>query len=140
MKYFEYKHTVLFEETNVVGNVYFANFIKWQGACREMFLKKTVPEIVEEVNNGELLLITLHTSCDYISQLVAFDDVVLGMTLDKMNQNRIKMLFNYYKEETDGSRKMIAKGVHEIGCYRKSNGMIRPSEIPENLYRILSMN
>lgn len=138
MKYYEYKHIVLFEETNVVGNVYFANFIKWQGACREMYLKHNVPEIIDEVNKGELLLITLHCSCDFISQLFAFDEVILGMTLDKINHNRISMLFHYFKEDATGEKKTIAKGTHEIGFYRKINDVIKPSEIPINLKRILS--
>lgn len=138
MKYYEYKHIVLFEETNVVGNVYFANFIKWQGACREMYLKYNVPEIIDEVNKGELLLITLHCSCDFISQLFAFDEVILGMTLDKITQNKIKMLFHYFKEEKDGTKKTIAKGVHEIGFYRKVNDMVKPCEIPERLHEILT--
>ena len=38
MRAFEYRHVVSFEETNLVGNVYFANHLSWQGRCRELFL------------------------------------------------------------------------------------------------------
>ena len=37
-KYYEYPHMVGFEETNLVGNVYYVNYLRWQGRCREMFL------------------------------------------------------------------------------------------------------
>ena len=30
MRIFEYKHVVTFEETNLLGNVYFTNFFLWQ--------------------------------------------------------------------------------------------------------------
>ena len=39
MRAFEYRHLVGFEETNLVGNVYYANHVRWQGRCREMFLR-----------------------------------------------------------------------------------------------------
>ena len=39
MKAFEYRHVVGFEETNLVGNVYYVNHLRWQGRCREMFLR-----------------------------------------------------------------------------------------------------
>ena len=39
MRAYEYRHVVGFEETNLVGNVYFARFVSWQGRCRELFLR-----------------------------------------------------------------------------------------------------
>ncbi|HVR11545.1 MAG TPA: acyl-CoA thioesterase, partial [Thermoanaerobaculia bacterium] len=43
MRYFEYRHLVGFEETNLVGNVYYVNHLRWQGRCREMFLLEHAP-------------------------------------------------------------------------------------------------
>ena len=45
-KYFEYLHTVGFEETNLVGNVYYVNYLRWQGRCRELFLVGPVCPII----------------------------------------------------------------------------------------------
>ena len=45
-KYYEYPHTVGFEETNLVGNVYYVNYLRWQGRCREMFLKQHAPDVL----------------------------------------------------------------------------------------------
>ena len=33
-QYYEYRHVVGFEETNLVGNVYYVNYVRWQGRCR----------------------------------------------------------------------------------------------------------
>ncbi len=58
MRAYEYRHIVGFEETNLVGNVYYVNHVRWQGRCREMFLRDHVPELLEELSDG-LLLVTL---------------------------------------------------------------------------------
>jgi enediyne biosynthesis thioesterase len=39
VRYYEYSHRVGFEETSLVGNVYYVNHLRWQGRCREMFLR-----------------------------------------------------------------------------------------------------
>jgi enediyne biosynthesis thioesterase len=31
---YEMRYVVGFEETNVVGNVYYAHHVRWQGRCR----------------------------------------------------------------------------------------------------------
>jgi enediyne biosynthesis thioesterase len=63
MKAYEYHHIVSFEETNLVGNVYYANYILWQGRCREMFLRDRSPGIIKELSQG-LALVTVRVSCD----------------------------------------------------------------------------
>ena len=44
--YYELKHRVGFEETNFVGNVYYVNYLRWQGHCRERFLQEMCPEVL----------------------------------------------------------------------------------------------
>ena len=62
LPYFEYRHTVGFEETNIVGNVYYVNYLRWQGRCREMFLKQLAPDVLAEVQD-DLKLFTLKVDC-----------------------------------------------------------------------------
>ena len=47
--YYEIRHTVGFEETNLVGNVYYVNYLRWQGRCREMFLRDHAPASLANV-------------------------------------------------------------------------------------------
>src|SRR5829696_8551310 len=96
MRAYEYRHTVGFEETNLVGNVYYANHVRWQGRCREMFLRDHAPEVLDELSRG-LHLVTTRVPCEYLSELFAFDEVVIGMRLDNLAQNRISMVFEYYR-------------------------------------------
>ena len=95
MRTYEYRHIVSFEETNVVGNVYYANHILWQGRCREMFLREFVPEILEEFNRG-LSLVTTHVSCNYYNEVFAFDEILIRLTIKSVSTNQVTMLFKYY--------------------------------------------
>ena len=47
--YYEYRHLVGFEETNLVGNVYYVNYLRWQGRCREMFLLEHAPDVLADM-------------------------------------------------------------------------------------------
>ena len=51
-KYFEHKHLVTFGDTNVVGNVYFANYFHWQGECREALMAEKYPEFENDLRRG----------------------------------------------------------------------------------------
>lgn len=131
MKAYEYHHIVGFEETNLVGNVYYANFIRWQGRCREMFLHDNAPEILQELSQG-LALVTVRVSCDYLSELFAFDRVAVRMRLGEIKQNRITMLFEYWRI-TDRGEELVARGEQQAACMRRQGEQTVPTPIPPSL-------
>src|SRR3954453_390288 len=96
MRAYEYRHIVGFEETNLVGNVYFANHVRWQGRCRELFLRQHAPAVLAQLES-DLALVTLSTSCQYHCELRAFDAIEVRMTLGSVSQNRMTLLFDYVK-------------------------------------------
>lgn len=127
MPAYEFRHVVGFEETNLVGNVYYVNHLRWQGRCREMFLHENAPEILEELTNG-LALATVRCSCDYLAELEAFDQVVLRMRLGEVVQNRLTLLFEYWRGE-----ELVARGEQQIACMRREAGRTVPTPIPAAL-------
>lgn len=133
---FEYRHIVSFEDTNMMGNVYFANFISWQGKCREFFIRDKAGELLQELEAGTLALITLHCSCNYLSELKVFDEVVVKMSLESVQQNRIRMAFEYYK--TGGNKEqLVASGLHETGCFRRADHGLETIPVPPPLAKAL---
>jgi enediyne biosynthesis thioesterase len=96
---YEYRHIVGFEETNLVGNVYYTNHVSWQGRVREMFLRDHAPSVLVELQRG-LALVTTHCSCDYYNELIAFDQITIRMTLREMTQSRLTLDF----EDPEGQR------------------------------------
>lgn len=127
MRAYEYEHTVGFEETNVVGNVYFARHLSWQGRCRELFLRDHAPEVLEDLTR-DLRLVTTHVSCDYYAELRALDRVVVRMTLARMTQGRVAMRFEYLRGD-----EVVARGAQEIACLRAAGGTHVPVPVPEPL-------
>src|SRR4029434_1206815 len=105
---YEHRLIVGFEETNLVGNVYYVNHIRWQGRVREMFLRDHAPDVLDELSRG-LALATLRCSCEYFTELHAFDEVLIRMTLAEMAQNRITMRYEYWRLHK-GGEELAAKG------------------------------
>ena len=90
MRYYEYRHSVSFQETNLVGNVYYTNHLGWQGRCRELFLRDHAPDMIDELSRG-LILATVRCSCEYFAELTVFDEVIVRMSLAELLQNRITL-------------------------------------------------
>ena len=120
MKPYEYRHRVGFEETSLVGNVYYVNHLRWQGRCREMFLREHAPEVLRQLGDG-LALATIRCSCDYLAELQAFDEVVVRMRLAAMAQNRITLDFEYWRRSAAGEE-LVARGEQQVACMRREPG------------------
>ncbi|MEU2073858.1 MULTISPECIES: acyl-CoA thioesterase [unclassified Streptomyces] len=133
--YFEYRHTVGFEETNLVGNVYYVNYLRWQGRCRELFLQQKAPDVLAEVQ-ADLKLFTLKVDCEFFSEITAFDELSIRMRLSELGQTQLEFTFDYVKV-TGGAEVLIARGRQRIACMRGPNTNTVPSRIPEGLARAL---
>ncbi|MEH1101384.1 acyl-CoA thioesterase [Micromonospora sp. CPCC 205561] len=131
-KYFEYLHTVGFEETNLVGNVYYVNYLRWQGRCREMFLKERAPDVLADVR-GDLKLFTLRVDCEFFAEITAFDELSIRMRLEELAQTQVEFSFDYVKLERDGGETLVARGRQRIACMRGPNTRTAPARVPEAL-------
>jgi enediyne biosynthesis thioesterase len=134
---YEYRHIVSFEDTNLVGNVYYANYIRWQGRCREMFLLDHVPSIVAQFQDG-LALVTTRCACDYLAELYAFDRLILRMTLEELTQSRISFLFEYWRQNASGEE-LIARGEQQVACMRRIGDQVEPIPVPHDLREALKL-
>jgi enediyne biosynthesis thioesterase len=131
MRTYEFRHVVSFEETNLVGNVYYVNHLRWQGLCREMFIRDHAPSVLTELSNG-LLLVTVRCSCEYFAELFAFDEIIVRMRLADMTQNRITMAFDYVR-----GGEVAARGEQQIACMRREGSRSVPTPIPAALREAL---
>lgn len=131
MKVYEYPHIVGFEETNLVGNVYYVNHLKWQGRCREMFLRDHAPTVLTELSQG-LALATVRVSCEYFVELYAFDTIAIRMHLKELTQNRVTMFFEYWRLMS-GNEELIARGEQQIACMKREGDRMLPTPVPPAL-------
>jgi enediyne biosynthesis thioesterase len=133
--YYEYRHIVSFEETNLVGNVYYVNYLRWQGRCREMFLLERAPDILDELR-GDLKLFTLKSECEYLAEISAFDELSIRMRLEELTQTQIAFAFDYVRV-LDGAEILVARGRQRVACMRGPNGNTSPARVPESLRKAL---
>jgi len=127
MQFFEYRHIVGFEETNVVGNVYYANHIG-------------------------LALVTLSVSCDYYHELCAFDELAIRMSLADLSHHRMALGFEYWRisegksaagkdAQSSGTAErgevLVARGQQELGCMGRRDGKLEPQAWPASLLEAL---
>jgi enediyne biosynthesis thioesterase len=134
-RYYEYRHVVGFEETNLVGNVYYVNYLRWQGRCREMFLLEHAPGILDELR-ADLKLFTIKSECEYLSEITAFDEVSVRMRLEELTQTQISFAFDYV-HVGNGLEELVARGRQRVACMRGVNGATAPTRVPEQLRRAL---
>ncbi|MFE2756891.1 acyl-CoA thioesterase [Actinosynnema sp. NPDC059335] len=134
--YYEIRHTVGFEETNLVGNVYYVNYLRWQGRCREMFLKENAPSVLRDLQD-DLKLFTLKVECEFFSEITLFDELSVRMRLEELTQTQVQFAFDYVKV-TGGQEVLVAKGRQRIACMRGPNTNTVPSRVPEDLRKALA--
>ena len=134
--YFETKFVTTFADTNVVGNVYFANYILWQGKCRELFLHEFCPNIVEEIEDGHAL-VTLDLSCRYVEQLRALEQVVIRMNVEELSDTRMLMSFRYYRVE-GSSFTLVCESHQSVASMRYIDGQFVTVPFPTSMFDAIS--
>src|SRR5450755_4116817 len=112
--YFEHLHTVGFEETSLVGNVYYVNYLRWQGRCREMFLFEHAPDVLADLR-GDLKLFTIKAECEYFAEISAFDEVSIRMRLQELTQTQIGFTFDYVRV-SGPLELLVAQGGQRVAC------------------------
>lgn len=136
MRFYEYQHTVSFQETNLVGNVYYTHFLEWQGRCREMFLRDHAPEVIAELGR-DLALATVRCSCEYFVELLVFDEVTVRMRLGELAQNRISLRFEYWRRKA-GGEELVARGEQQVACMKREGLRVVPTTVPAALREALA--
>ncbi|MGA7217183.1 MAG: acyl-CoA thioesterase [Candidatus Sulfotelmatobacter sp.] len=134
---YDYRHIVSFEETNLVGNVYYVNYLRWQGRCREAFLRDHTPELLADLSK-DLCLVTAHCSCDYFAELWAFDEVLVRMFIEELTQHYLSMKFEYCRVGNQKNLDLVARGRQRVACMRRTATGTLPAPIPDSLRSALA--
>jgi enediyne biosynthesis thioesterase len=136
MRFYEYRHIVGFQETNLVGNVYYTHHLGWQGRCRELFLRQHAPDVIDGLRNG-LSLATVRCSCEYLAELAVFDEIIVRMRLAETVQNRITLAFEYWRVKK-GGEELVARGEQQVACMTREGERLVPSPVPASLREALA--
>jgi enediyne biosynthesis thioesterase len=135
MRAYEQRHIVGFEETNLVGNVYYLNYLRWQGRCREMFLREHMPDILDALQAG-LAIVTTKCSCEFLAELTAFDEIAVRMRLGALAQNRVTMQFEYWRL-AERQEELVARGEQQVAFMQREGNQLVAVPVPEPLRNAL---
>jgi enediyne biosynthesis thioesterase len=128
MRTYLYRHIVTLDETNLVGNVYFAHYVHWQGHCREYFLAEHAPATLKELRSGDLALVTVNCHMNYYEECFALEEVEVLMSLGSSQGSRVTMNFDFRR---DGA--LVARGGQTIACLRRTPDGMTPTPVPDEL-------
>lgn len=135
-QYYEYRHVVGLEETNLVGNVYNVNYVRWQGRCRELFILEHAPGVLDELS-GDLELRPISSEYEYLAEIAAFDEVSIRMRLKELTQTQIGLAFDIVRVR-DGVEDLVARCQQRVACMRGVNGDATPAQVPPQLASALN--
>jgi acyl-CoA thioesterase FadM len=95
------------EDSNVVGNIYFANYSVWQGRTTDQFFHSVAPRLFEERGaHGELH--RAKTSINQLRDAMPFDEITVVMRLDELYERGIHLSFDFFRKEPNGLTKIAA--------------------------------
>jgi enediyne biosynthesis thioesterase len=100
-----------------------------------MFLRDHAPGVLASLRNG-FALVTTRVSCEYLAELVAFDELILRMRLGALKQNRIDMLFEYWRRSGD-TEELVARGEQQVACMHREGERMVPVPVPQELREAL---
>jgi len=126
-KYYEYQHIVTFDDTNSVGNVYFAKFFQWMGSCREVVTAEHYPELVDDIKRG-FGFATEFAHIDYAHECFLFDKILIKMKVSDLSRTRIEFSFDFVNE----TKSITAATGNQAVIW--VNPQHRPSIMPDKLY------
>ena len=121
MSVFEYISVVTIGDTNLIGNMYFANHFKIQGKTRELWMNRCVKNADSHLADG-LILITKSAHCDYIKGYYLNDEIVCRMTVENIRKASFKLKFEFYHGE---SNEIHALGWQDIVFANSSHEICR---------------
>jgi acyl-CoA thioesterase FadM len=120
------------EESNLVGNVYYANYFAWQNRVRDLHLQRFAPERFHGIGaDGELLC--LHSHVDYLREAMPFDRIEVRLAPRSVSRCGAVLDFEYYRVEGAGRHK-LSVGWQEVAWVRRlADGTPQPQPWPADV-------
>ncbi len=116
-KYDRRTKTLLFErtayltDTNMFGNVYFAQYFDFQGEAREEFFKYVMGEDYSEFVGQGHGLITVEACIKYCKEIFVYDEIIIAVQLSKLKKMKAELTFTFFMKKDNS---LIAKGHQQI--------------------------
>ncbi|MDD9302737.1 MAG: thioesterase family protein [Desulfobacter sp.] len=125
---------VTLKNTNAFGNVYFSNFIEYQGVVREKFLLANVPDLHELMANQSIRLVTVDTYNRFLANAYFGDTLVVELTTSDIKAATCRLDISFRDKVTG---KLFGEGYQRFCVVSNKGKVIRIPETflgPLNFY------
>lgn len=121
------------EDSNLVGNVYYANYFIWQGRVRDKFINSFAPECLRgTASDGEVIGISCRL--DYLRDAMPFDKVYVALSIKKVCETKAKLKFEYYRLLPGDKKEKLAVGEQVIAwAIRNEQGKCILTKFPDKI-------
>lgn len=100
------------EDSNLVGNVYFANYATWQGRVRDRYFHRLAPRFYRgHGEEGELRC--RWVKVDHVREAMPFDHVEVVMHLQAVFEQGVELKFEFHRVTPGEERIKLASSTHE---------------------------
>ncbi|MDD5410533.1 MAG: SDR family NAD(P)-dependent oxidoreductase [Methylobacter sp.] len=130
-------HTKIFattlEESNLVGNIYYANYISWQGNLRDSYLYSIMPQLFKNTENKQEF-VCLHSRINFLRDAMPFDQIRVTLRMWAVGKNGVELEFEYWRILPGNALEKLAIGYQTfVWVNRDENGKSIVIELPEVL-------
>ncbi len=119
------------EDSNLVGNIYFSNYLVWQGRTRDRFLEAIAPGCLDLKSQGEPHSTRVHLK--HLRELMPFESVMVEMKLRRLSENGFILFFEYFKYVDGVKQEKLAFSEHEVVWTDSSRNGLSSIPLPQVL-------
>jgi len=120
-EYFSIEKVIFLEQTNIMGNTYFANYILWQGEARETLLLSHPDFAVEMKVNAHIRMITHSVYHRFVEETTFGDLIEIRVTSREMKKCSFVLVFKLYNKRTSS---FVGEGWQRITFFDQVKGSL----------------
>jgi acyl-CoA thioesterase FadM len=127
------------ENSNWVGNIYFANYGEWMARVRDLYFHRLTPDCFRHAGrDGEW--VCLSCAIDHLSEAMPFDRILVTMDVAAIYKNGVDLTFDYFLLEGGQIARKLAHGKHTMAWVgRDARNEPVALELPRNVVETLMM-
>jgi enediyne polyketide synthase len=125
------------ENSNWVGNIYFANYGEWMARVRDLYFGQLTPDCFRNFGrDGEW--VCLSCAIDHLSEAMPFDRILVTMDVAAIYKRGVDLTFDYFLLENNQISRKLAHGKHTMAWVgRDARNEPVALELPRNVVETL---
>jgi enediyne polyketide synthase len=126
------------ENSNWVGNIYFANYGEWMARVRDLYFHQLTPDCFRNSGrDGEW--VCLSCAIDHLSEAMPFDRILVTMDVAAIHRSGLDLTFDYFLMENNQIARKLAHGKHSM-AWVGTDSRNKPValELPRNVVETLA--